>query len=217
MTDDLTLDRLQNIINDAGIDDHEIIGGAEFSHAGYQKIATKMGVSFKDIHSMINLLIEKLRKENSVQEDYEKLLDDDSDDRFSYEKDFLGNVTIRDSHTGDDVFLRGQQSAKLLHELIVSDDEQEVLAQYMADPINEDEDEEGDADSTYEPEIDAGGGSYNFPWTLEGAHGTATAVYSGTGTIKIVSVRDEDGVEVEITIDLSKALMPQAVAFIGKA
>lgn len=213
--DTLTLDHLNSILNKAGIEDHEIIGGIELTHVGYQRLALRMGVDLKSLQLMINSLMEKLRKEAHMNETYSQLLDED-DENFSYEKDWLGNVTVRNNETGDEVFLRGSEAAEMLKTLKSGiADEQEILAQYMeTNPITESDDLE---DDSYEDELETTRGTYNFPWKTKTAHGTGTASYSGKDNIKLVSIRDEEGDEIEATPELEAELKMQAVAFIGNA
>lgn len=212
----LTLDHLNSVLNEAGIEDHEIIGGFELTHLGYQRLALRMGVDLDTLQLMINVLMEKLRKEKHMHETYSQLLDEE-DENFSYEKDWLGNVTVRNNETGDEVFLRGSEAAEMLTALKSGlADEQEILSQYMeSDTITESDDLE-DEDS-YEDELETTRGTYNFPWKTKMAHGTGTASYSGKDNIKIISIRDEDGNEIKATPELEAELKLQAVAFIGKA
>ena len=213
--DELTLDHLNSILNKAEIEDHEIIGGIELTHPGYQRLALRMGVDLETLQLMINSLMEKLRKEAHMYETYSQLLDEE-DENFSYEKDWLGNVTVRNNETGDEVFLRGSEAAEMLKTLQSGiADEQEILAQYMeSHPITESDDLE---DDSYEDELEITRGTYNFPWKTKTAHGTGTASYSGNDNIKLVSIRDEEGDEIEATPELEAELKMQAVAFIGNA
>jgi hypothetical protein len=221
----LTLDRLNTIMNKGGIDDHSIMQGIELRHVGYQKLARIMGVTVKEISQMINELIVKLRADQKLMaEEYDSLLDEDTDDKFTYEKDFLGNMTLRDSETGDEVYLQGTTAAELSRALsgdLDHADKQELLAHYMdnshAEGITEEDEPQ---EKSYEPEIDGGRGTYNFPWKLKNLHGTATVEYSASGgkpVIDLVSVRDASGDEMDTNPAFEAALKQQAVAFIGDA
>jgi len=216
MTPTLTLDRLQSVMNEAGIDDHEIIGGVQLTAVGYQKLAAKMRVSVKDVKDMIRELITHLRKDQSVSESYSDLLDED-DERFTFEKDYLRNVTIHDKLTGEDTYLQGSEASEMLNALSSGADRQQILAHYAErQPVTEDTEDE--ANDTFEPELESDHGSYNFPWKLGSAHGTATVTYSGKGKIKLVSVRDQNGDEVPDVGDEEGTLITkQAVDFIGDA
>jgi hypothetical protein len=215
MTDTLTLDRLNTILTKAGIDDHEIIGGVEFSHVGYQKLAAQMGTNLSGIQTMINALMTKLRDEqHHMSETYGVMVNEDNE-RYSMEDDFLGNVTIRDSQTGDETYLEGSMAAELLHALTQGADKQETLAHYV--DIKSDHINEAAEDGTYEDEIDGSKGTYNFPWKSSKGHGTATAEYSGKNKINVISIRDQNGDEVAKTPDLDAELLRQAIAFIGDA
>ena len=214
--DTLTLDHLNSVLNKAEIEDHEIIGGIELTHVGYQRLALRMGVDLETLQLMINALMEKLRKEKHMTETYSQLLDE-ADENFSYEKDWLGNVTVRNNETGDEVFLRGSEAAEMITTLKSGlADEQEILSQYMESHTITESDDLEDEDS-YEDELETTRGTYNFPWKTKTDHGTGTASYSGNNNIKIISVRNDDGDEIKTTPELEAELKMQAVAFIGKA
>lgn len=214
MTDAITLDRLHNFMSSAGIEDREIMAGVELKPIGYQRLASLMKVSVKDVHMLVNELITKLRKDSRVSEDYELSLNEDG--RYAYEEDYLKNVTIRDIETGEETFLKGSEAAELLNALKSGAEEQEILAHYASQPITEDDEFEADTDN-YDQEIESKSGTYNFPWKVESLHGTATVIYSDDARLKLISVRDADGDEVSMNdIDVN-ALLRQAMDFIGDA
>ena len=212
--DMFVLDRLQKKLNDAGIDDHRIIAGVRLTTAGYHKLADAMGVSFREINNMINELIVKLRSTDDP-----ILNEDNGFERFSYERDFMENVTIRDLDTGHETFLRGGEAAELLNALALHpEQEQTLLAYYMEDSLNESVVSEDDVDS-YLPEIENNRGSYNFPWSLDDRRrGTATVEFSGNGEmkLKLVSIRDEDGEEIGLDYNDVERLKEIAIDFIDK-
>lgn len=223
--DSFELDYLNSLLNKGGCDDRSLIAGAEFTHQGYIKLANAMSeklgkhISLKDIQMMINELMEKLRSDHhQMVEDYEEVLDE-NDERYSYEADFLGNVTIRDDQTGDEKYIQGSDASSLMNDLdstVVDSNKQHILAQYMNDDNINEAFEPEDLDS-YEPEIESKMGTYNFPWKSGNSHGTATAEYSGKGKISVISVRDENGDAVKMTPNLDADLHRQAVEFIGDA
>ncbi len=215
MTGTITLDRLQGLMNNAGIEDREIIAGVELRPLGYQRLAASMGVSIKEVHMLINELITHLRDQGRhVAEDYQRAINEDG--RYAMEKDWLKNVTIRDTETGEETFLKGSEAAELLNAIQGGADEQEMLAHYASQPITED-DELEEADESYDSEIESKQGTYNFPWKSGNQHGTGTVVYSDVAKVKLVDVRDSDGDSVSMdSIDVND-LLRQAVAFIGNA
>ena len=216
--DTFALDRLNTILNNAGIKDEDIVAGARFSRSGYQKIAGKMKLRDpKEAETMLNMLVSKLRKEQRrVEESYRGMLGED-DRRFSYEKDWLQNVTIRDAESGEEVSVEGAEGAQLLSRLEEHpEEEQQILANYMIQrPLRESEDL--DEDDSYDDEIKAKSGSYNFPWQGFGGRGIATAFYTGDKLkVKIVSVRNENDEEVPIDDEHRAMLTKQALDFIAK-
>ena len=119
------LDTLQKMLNDADCDDDEIKAGIRLSDAGMQTVAARLGVSPKEIPMLINSLQGKLSDE-AERLDVPTI----SEARFSYEKDFLKNVTVRDSKSGKEVFLQGSKAVELLNKLKDAPDDQVVLRQY---------------------------------------------------------------------------------------
>lgn len=80
-------------------------------------------------------------------------------------------------------------------------------------------DEPEDADS-YNSEINGEFGTYNFPWKVDSNIGTATVEYSGSPAepkLKLISVRDSSGNEIDDLSDMESEIKKQAIEFIGKA
>ncbi|RYY05086.1 MAG: NUDIX hydrolase, partial [Alphaproteobacteria bacterium] len=76
-----------------------------------------------------------------------------------------------------------------------------------------------DEDDSFHHEIHSAHGSYNFPWRADGQHGYATARYKGRGRemkIDILSIRTDEGEEIEDAGHLGKLVHEQAIAFIGQ-
>jgi DNA-binding CsgD family transcriptional regulator len=70
----------------------------------------------------------------------------------------------------------------------------------------------------FDDEIRQSRGSYNFPWTVDNRHGTANVRYDVTKPdldIRLISVRDSDGEEIEDP-SLVEKIREQAVAYIGR-
>lgn len=213
-----TLDRAQTILNKSGIGDELIRNGAKLRPAGYQRLGRAMGVSPHDAKDIYIQLIGHLR-DTGIEEDYSRFME--GDERYGFEKDFLGNVTIRDTVSGEDKFLSGDQSTELLSMLEAGGDEQAILAQFMqGDSLNED-DEELEEDENYDQEIATSFGTYNFPWKIQGDSGFATASYGGSDDpkkMRIMSVSDSRGDQIaQPSPELIAELKKQAIAFIGQA
>lgn len=219
MTDRLVLDRLHAMLGKAGVSDSDLIAGVELTHAGYQKIAGQFHVSVKEANFMVSQLITSLRmEERRISENYYRALSE-ANERYAFEKDFLKNVTIRDTRSGETKFVSGSEANELLSALANSPQaEQEILANYMAgDSELTEEDVEEDADDSYAAEIDSKVGSYNFPWKDGEDQGTATVTYSGDANIRLISIRDEQGDEVQVDKQRNELILRQAFAFIGDA
>ena len=221
-TDTITLDRLQSLMNKGGVDDQMIKSGMEISRVGYQKLAREMKITAKEAKALHYALITKLRqddKESDIQETYQEIFDENDNNRYSYERDYIGNMTIRDAETGNEVFLQGEESFDLQDQIEANPDkEQEILADYMDNSLTEDQEDNGD--DSYDKEINSDVSSYNFPWKFNDVSGTGTVEYSGNAEhpkIKLVSIRNMDGDEIEVDADIEKSFNKQAIDFISNA
>lgn len=80
--------------------------------------------------------------------------------------------------------------------------------------------DEPEEDGSYNSEINGDVGTYNFPWKVDGAIGTATVEYSGSPAapkLKLISVRDSSGDEIDDLSNMAPEIKKQAIEFIGKA
>lgn len=216
-----SLDRLQNMLNDAGVSDDEIKAGVKLTQNGLQKAAAALAISPDEVPILIASLMTRLRRvDDHLEERYEAFIRDQNrynrineQDRFSTERDYLNNVTVRDNHSGKEVFLQGSDADKLISRLRKNPSkEQEILAGYghLMESTYDNFDDEIESD---------GGGSYNFPWEYQGEHGLATVLFSekkGKPDFDLNSVRDEDGEEITVDNDMRDDLTRQAKDFIGK-
>lgn len=211
-TDNMTLAKMNAMLNKAGFDDAEIARGLRLKQSGMQKLSARLGVSEQEASQMLDQLINRLRDDaERVAESYRSILEGS---RYGYERDRLGNVTVRDSHSGKEIFLRGATAAELLKAVKLGD-EQQILAGYLTETVTEDAGEE----DSYADEIKTDRGSYNFPWSFERQQGTGTAEYTGRGDsfkINLVSIRDQDGDEIDAEGPMRSALTNQAFKFIGQ-
>jgi hypothetical protein len=199
------LEAIHDMLSKADISDREIRAGIRLSEKGCQKVAAQLGIAASEVPTLVNSLTSKLR-------DDELIANEDAAGRFSHEIDFLNNVTIRDEHNGRDVFLRGSEAANLQRRIADGEDEQHVLGEYAA--LMEADDEED-----FSRELRSNGGSYNFPWKMDGQHGTATASFRGNGpgmNIKLIHVRDAQGDDITPNQSMRRHLEQTARDFIGR-
>lgn len=217
MIDPIKIIKLNRILNAAGFDDAEIGRGIRMKKTGMAKLANKLGVDENEANRILDGLISKLRKvdaANSLEEEYNEAMGDDV--RYGFEKDRLGNLTVRDGHTGQSVFIRGAEASELINALEVGDT-QTILSRYFEDGLTEDA---GFEDETYNEEINNDRGSYNFPWVYGDEQGIGTAEYRGSGDtfkVRLVYVRDSNGNEFEPDERMRQSLTSQAFSFIGDA
>ena len=231
------MDRIHQMLSQAGITDQEIIQGINISQNGKNKIAGQLGIS----PSEVDLLIATLEQKLSDGDETDALIDDyymgmyegvDSpwkikhsfkklSERLSYEPDSMGNMTIRNTETGAEKYIQGFKATELLSSLKKNgSDEQSLLRDALNEKkINEDlEDDNGSIKKTnYLREIKSNSGTYNFPWSYDGEHGFATAFFSSDDeepVLEIESVRDYDGNEIDFS-EMYDIILQQAKDFLG--
>ncbi len=73
---------------------------------------------------------------------------------------------------------------------------------------------ETEDEDTYDTELKAKGGSYNFPWKLNGKTGTGSAAY-GNKSVTLIDIRDSEGTELPELLD-NELILAQAINFIDK-
>jgi hypothetical protein len=205
------------------VSDEEIKAGLSLSQNGLHKLAGMLGVGPQDVHVLLSSLTQNLRDDDAaMEEDYHAYMEaaadqqapfaDDPDDAdLSLEQDALGSDTVRSATTGKSKFVQGSTAAELEKKLAQPGaDRQNVLRTMMAEAEEE----------SFDGEIQADTGSYNFPWKLAGRHGFATAFFrrdSAVPELKITSVSDAEGNEIDLPQEQRHALTQQALAFIGDA
>jgi len=213
------VDRLQHILQKAGISVEEMRAGIDLTDAGKQKVAARLGISADEVVMLLGSLTTRLREDEKHEESafesaYKKTMEDDlneddapsdpGNDRFSYEKDAVGNVTVRDSQTGKSVYLQGSQATDLLSRIAQQPSNvQSILSgltSLMEDDGYEDDHEEDHLDEsegdTFLDEMEQSQGTFNFSWDDMGKHGTGTARYKYDGHdfhIKLLVIRDNAG------------------------
>lgn len=137
-----------------------------------------------------------------------------NEDRYSYEEDALGSITVRDGETGKSKFIQGAEATKLADRLKTAGPNRDAVLAPLV------ESELVDEPDSFEDEITATSGSYNFPWRFNGRHGLGTVMFKAGGKeplLRLISVRDIEGNEIEPDPLMKDALLQQARAFINDA
>lgn len=213
--------RLREILNAARISDDEIRGGVRLSASGISKISSRLNTTDDEVKHLITKLVTKVRAEH--RQDVTPVFESDNI-RFSYESDFLGNLTVRDGQTGEEHHVTGSDSAHIIKALSLcapdSEAEQALLRKIFTDGHAEtlEEGEDDGVSDGFMAELKNDAGSYNFPWKAEGHHGTGTAAYRATNKefdLTVVSIRDEYGDETDVSPKTKNEIIAQAKAFIG--
>lgn len=187
------LEALHQQLSNANVSDEEIARGARLTARGVEKLSRKFNVTPDDLMGMMSQLAKKLKNDTAstglpaspdIFEDGE---------RFQYEADFMGNVTLRDIKSGASRYLQGDDGQKFLHEIErIGTDYQALIAPYFDDTLLEfaREDMAGD-------DMGNTGGTYNFPFN--GNFACARFWLAGTKPmVEVVSVVDADGNEVQL-------------------
>jgi 8-oxo-dGTP pyrophosphatase MutT (NUDIX family) len=125
------VDRLRKMVRSAGLSDAHIDGGATLSQAGTHKAAAALGVDPSEMTLLMSALRQRIRDERRQ---YDTMNEDMGAPmpRYAFEKDAMGNVTVRDTASGDERFVSGTQASALLNRLSGSPQEQrqKVLAAF---------------------------------------------------------------------------------------
>lgn len=132
-------------------------------------------------------------------------------ERYSYEPDALGSVTVRDAATGRSKFVQGAQATDLLTRLGAQGANRQAIIAPLV------ETELPDAKGGFASEISAKAGTYNFQWRLGARNGLGTVMFDAEDgpQMKLVDVRDNEGNEIDVNPAMHRALMQQARTFLG--
>lgn len=136
-----------------------------------------------------------------------------AEDRYSYEPDALGSVTVRDATTGRSTFVQGARASQLLAQLKAQRGNEDAILAPLVEALDDTASE-----GSFWGEIKADAGSYNFQWEINDQHGTGTVMFQAHGKPKmqLIGIRDMYGSEVEAGPAMQRQLQQQALAFIGK-
>jgi hypothetical protein len=98
MRDPSSMDRLHDMLTKAKITDDEIIAGVKLTDVGFQKASARLGCSVDEVRALFQALAGKLRQDRSRESEMlDELAGTDGDARFTFEPDFSGSVTVRDT------------------------------------------------------------------------------------------------------------------------
>lgn len=205
------LKRLLDILAPANIDREMAKRGVNMSDNGRRIIAKRMGCQEGEVDKLLANLSAALKAEDDKGGKVPPMFEFADHERYSYESDILGNVTLRDNQSGAEKSLRGSEAFKLLQELDFTSDVQALIAPYfnLTESVLE---EDGFQD-------ELGGqtkGTYNFPFK-RGFGTAAFAMDDGEFKLKIISLRDANGDEFEFDLATEKEAKEEAKNFIDHA
>jgi hypothetical protein len=197
------LDRLKQLLNGVGADDGMISRGVSLTERGYDKLASSFGVSAEEIKNMISQL------KNLLSSDEQNIHIAEAPNRYSYETDYLNNVTLRDRKTGEIRNLVGHEAFSVLAEIERLGDYQSLVAAYFQNKrLNEfagsvvaDQDELHEVDA----ELGHQSGTMNFQYRQYPATIKFWVEHSKFN-VKLISIREPGGeTEAHVGPDVIKA------------
>jgi hypothetical protein len=153
-----------------------------------------------------------IREEDSGENDQEAGQPDRPfEGRFAYEPDSLGSVTVRDTLTGKTRFVQGSAASRLQSQLKAAPGAEDAILAPLVEALH-------DSPSSFDDEIKATSGSYNFFWQIGEQHGTGTAMFHAgkKPDVRVVSVRDANGNRMDLDPRMHRELTRQAYDFIGQ-
>ncbi len=193
---------LRKMLNGINVTDDHISRGVRLTAAGVGKVAKRFGIETSEVPAMLAAVSEMVKTD--LTEDM---------DRFSYEADYMGNLTLRDSETGRDVFLQGDEAFALADKLESHPDQEQIfISQYFdSQPL-----QESDAMVPAVPVNKHDGGTFNFPY--KGKFATARYWLDDNKhfQLKVISLRDSQDNEEEITPELQSKIDAVAMTWVDK-
>lgn len=199
MFDKADLDELHQLLNRANVTDDYIRRGVRLTGAGTEKVAVRFGINPNDVPQMLSALSAQMAH-----------LKEDAP-RFTHEADYMGNITLRDSKSGKSRFFQGDEAFRINDELSANPDkEQDIISPYFDEEVLEESIDEEPTDDLTDK------GTFNFPYRGK----FATAVYGLDSAhkfiLKVISLRDQEDTEVEITPELQAELDRVALTWVDK-
>lgn len=187
----MNLDLLHSQLKRANVTDDMLSRGLRLTSKGTAKLCRKFGISETELRDALAELAQQMK--NDLESTGLPMLE--SDARFAYEADISGNVMLRDTKTGAEKYLSGQDAQLLLAEiermhpnfqaLISPYFERDALREFVEDDVLGVE-EDGNT-----------GGSYNFPF--KGNFASARFwIENSKPRIEVIALVDQDGEEIQL-------------------
>lgn len=199
------LSQLRKMLSAVNVSDEHMSRRINLTPKGQSVVSKNLGVPLDCVPDMLVAL------SNHVRQD---LFEDE--DRYGYETDAIGHVTLRDAKTGDERFIRGTQAFRLKATLEADPEGvQDVIAKYFeGEALMELADSKADDD-----DYDIGtnkGGTFNFPYRGKFATARFWTNSSNEFKVKVIGLTDNSGEEVEIPAGEVKALDEIAMKWVDK-
>jgi hypothetical protein len=190
------LKELRELLQAINVTDDHLARGVRLTASGTEKVAKRFGITTEDVPAML-AAVSKVTAED-IKEDNE---------RFSYEADYMGNLTLRDSETGKDVFMQGDEAFQLAAKLEAHPDQREIfISQYFdQEPLQESQ------VVAAIPPMSGAGGTVNMPYKGKFATLRFWSDDGHQNHVKLISLRDDEDKETEITADLKAHIEAQAM------
>lgn len=189
----INLENLHAQLKRAGVSDDMLSRGLRLTQTGMQKMARKFNATEDEVKDAIGDLSRKIRDDQGPAG--LPTLEGASQQRFAYEADALGNVMLRDTETGAEKFITGQEAQLLLSEIErVHPEFQSLISPYFQEEVLR---EFAETDVLGVDDDGNTGGTFNFPY--KGKFACARFwLQNNTPRIEIVSLVDMEGEEVHM-------------------
>ncbi len=190
------LNQLRELLRGVNVSDDHLRRGVTLTIAGQKKVAERFKIPVEQVPAMLKALSDLV----FLQEE---------DQRFAYEKDYLGNVTIRDLKTGKDRFLQGDDGVKLDNLLSANPDKQQAIIakQFGVTDLNE---------AATDSAIATDQGTFNFPYKGMFATASYGLDVGGQFVLNVESLRDSEGNEQPIDPSTKDSLHDIAMKWVDK-
>jgi hypothetical protein len=196
------LAELRKMLNGVNVTDEHLSRGLRLTAEGTEKVAKRFGIQTSEVPQMIQACADMVAAD----------LKEDSS-RFSYEADYMGNLTLRDAESGEEVYLQGDEAFALAGKLEQHPDQEEVLISQYFDhaPL-----QESDETVPAVPARNHDGGTFNFPYRGKFATARYWTDEGHNFHLKVISLRDSEDNEEDITPELQAKLDAIAMTWVDK-
>lgn len=188
------LSELRDMLNGVNVTDDHLSRGVQLTATGIEKVAKRFGVATNRVSAMLSACAAMVKSDL-----------DETTDRFAYEADYMGNLTLRDVQSGKEIYLHGDEAFELGSKLTANPEREEMLIgeYFNGQPLMETPSENSN--------------TYDFPYR----GGLATVRFGLDGErkfqLEVIKLRDRQGNELPIDDSNRDQLDALAMKWVDKA